>query len=274
MLWDDFKATVNGTKEAAELEKGHLIKDIKPSLINYQVSTPDGQSVERKVFNFNNSICQYEKYIIFICSSKIYQAKLLSWREFLDKLKFSGKQDWLTKLKVALEIYNGEIKGFAMLPDAKERRQKYLKDYMKQLILTQIQTVIFKYGASHQDSDSTHMDSDEVNSSSEERDFTIDKVSIRASIEFCLQISEVGFLFGDIYRFFVEKGLEDKFINLLSAPIIAGQFRNEYIPEHVLQKLVRMYEDRQEFKLLEKLILNINIEAYQKRMSMSDTMTA
>ena len=33
-----------------------------------------------------------------------------------------------------------------------------------------------------------------------------------------------------------------------------------------------MYEDRQEFKLLEKLILNINVEAYQSRMNMSDNM--
>ena len=35
-----------------------------------------------------------------------------------------------------------------------------------------------------------------------------------------------------------------------------------------------MYEDRQEFKLLEKLILNINVEAYQSRMNMSDNMQA
>ena len=109
-----------------------------------------------------------------------------------------------------------------------------MKDYMKKLILTSIQTVIFKFKTSNQDSDSTHNDSDDVNSSTEEKDFSIDKIAIKVSIEFCLQISEVDYLFGDIYRFFVEKELEDKFISHLCAPIIAGQFRNEYIPEHVL----------------------------------------
>jgi len=74
---------------------------------------------------------------------------LLSWREFIDKLKFTDNHDWLTVLKVALEIYNGEIKGFALLPDAKERRQSFLKDYMKKLILTSIQTVIFKFKNNH-----------------------------------------------------------------------------------------------------------------------------
>lgn len=29
---------------------------------------------------------------------------------------------------------------------------------------------------------------------------------------------------------------------------------------------MRLYEDRQEFKILEKIILNINIEPYQKRL--------
>ena len=46
---------------------------------------------------------------------------------------------------MSLEIYNGEIKGFAMLPDARERRQSFLKDYMRKLIMQSIQTVIFKY---------------------------------------------------------------------------------------------------------------------------------
>lgn len=261
----DFKATVEGTK-ASELETGHLVRDIKPGVVTYHLERPDGSTFENKVMNFNNTICQYKKNIIFIGASKIYRARLLSWREFIDKLKFTDNHDWLTVLKVALEIYNGEIKGFALLPDAKERRQSFLKDYMKKLILTSIQTVIFKfktnYDGANSQSDSTHNDSDEA---AEEKDFSIDKIAIKVSIEFCLQIGEADYLFGEIYRFFVEKDLEDKFISHLCAPIIAGQFRSERVPESILHKLVRMYEDRQEFKVLEKIILNINVESYQKR---------
>lgn len=85
------------------------------------------------------------------------------------------------------------------------------------------------------------------------------------SIEFCLNIQEVQYLFTDIYRFFCEKELEDKFIAQLCAPIIAAQFRAEFIPESILMKLIRYYEAKKEFKVLEKIILNINVEAYQKR---------
>ena len=53
--------------------------------------------------------------------------------------------DWLTVLKVALEIYKGDLKGFAMLPAALENRQAYMQDYMKNLLITSIQTVVNKY---------------------------------------------------------------------------------------------------------------------------------
>lgn len=92
---------------------------------------------------------------------------------------------------------------------------------MKKLILTSIQTVIYKFKGNDgmvSNSDSTHNDSDD----SYEDNFSIEKIAIKVSIEFCLQISEVDYLFGDIYRFFVEKELEDKFISHLCVPIIAG----------------------------------------------------
>ena len=136
-----FKDTIEGTK-ASELEKGYRVQNIKTGVVSYR---PTEQAALAKVMNFNNSISQFKKNIVFVCQNKIMRARLLSWREFIDKLKFTDNQDWLTVLKVSLEIYNGETKGFAMLPDARERRQNFLKDYMRKLIMQSIQTVIFKY---------------------------------------------------------------------------------------------------------------------------------
>ena len=113
-----FKDTIEGTK-ASELEKGYKVQNIKTGVVSYR---PTEQAALAKVMNFNNSISHFKKNIVFVCQNKIMRARLLSWREFIDKLKFTDNQDWLTVLKVSLEIYNGEIKGFAMLPDARERR--------------------------------------------------------------------------------------------------------------------------------------------------------
>ena len=80
-----FKESIEGTK-ASELERGYKVHDIKSSVVTYRVSDSSAPS---KVMNFNNSISQFKKNIIFICQNKIMRARLLSWREFIDKLKFT-----------------------------------------------------------------------------------------------------------------------------------------------------------------------------------------
>jgi hypothetical protein len=48
-------------------------------------------------------------------------------------------------LKVALEIFNGDLKGYAKVPDEKEIRESILRSFMKDLLMTSIETVIFKF---------------------------------------------------------------------------------------------------------------------------------
>ena len=84
----DFKATVQATR-GSELEAGHRVQDIKPGLVCYEVERPDGSLMEHKVMNFNNTTCQFKKNIIFLGHNNITRARLLSWREFIDKLKFT-----------------------------------------------------------------------------------------------------------------------------------------------------------------------------------------
>jgi hypothetical protein len=57
-------------------------------------------------------------------SKSLVYAHLYSWQEYLNHIKFKENYDWLTVLKVGLEIYNGESKGFAKVPDEKEMREK------------------------------------------------------------------------------------------------------------------------------------------------------
>lgn len=74
----------------------------------------------------------------------VIKAKLFSWKEYLDHIKFKENYDWLTVLKVALEIYNGETKGYTKVPDEKEVREKILKSFMQDMIKDSVQQVIYK----------------------------------------------------------------------------------------------------------------------------------
>lgn len=67
-------------------------------------------------------------------NKSVVKARLFSWKEYIEHIKFKESSDNLTVLKVALEIYNGESKGFAKVPDEKEVREQQLKGYMKDMI--------------------------------------------------------------------------------------------------------------------------------------------
>lgn len=64
---------------------------------------------------------------------------MLTWREYLDNVKFKENADWSAVLKAALEVYSGEIKGLARVPDEKEVREGLLGGFMKDLIKESVQ---------------------------------------------------------------------------------------------------------------------------------------
>ena len=44
-----------------------------------------------------------------------------------------------------LEIYNGDLKGFAKVPDEKEKREGILGGYMKDIIKSSVQRALVKF---------------------------------------------------------------------------------------------------------------------------------
>ena len=51
--------------------------------------------------------------------------------DFIDK---TNPDDWLKVLRAALEIFNGRMVGLAGLPDSREKREKLLRERMKDLL--------------------------------------------------------------------------------------------------------------------------------------------
>ena len=123
----------------------------------------------------------------------------------------------MSVLKVALEIYNGDLKGYAKVPDEKSVRENQLKGYMQDLIKTSIETVIYKFRQASKS------------------DYEADSIVIKVAIEFCLNIGATEFLFTQILELFKKNGFREKLIENLEPFIISGAFRNDYIPEDILK---------------------------------------
>lgn len=67
-------------------------------------------------------------------NKNVVRGRLFSWKEYIEHIKYKENYDWLTSLKVGLEIYNGESKGYAKVPDEKQAREDTLKSFMKDMI--------------------------------------------------------------------------------------------------------------------------------------------
>lgn len=50
-------------------------------------------------------------------NKNLVRGHIFSWKEYIDHIKFTENCDWLAVLKVSLEIYNGDAKGYAKVPD-------------------------------------------------------------------------------------------------------------------------------------------------------------
>jgi hypothetical protein len=81
-----------------------------------------------------------------------------------------------------------------------------------------------------------------------------DVIAIKLSIQFCVSIKACSYLFNDVFNFFRQHNLSDKFLHLLEPSILAGRFREEIIPDRILRMLILFYEKKEEFHTLEKLV--------------------
>lgn len=172
ILNNTFKKVIEVTQHA-ELEKGFEVADIKSNLLQ----------AHQTVMNYNQSVKKYKNSIFFMCGKTVLKAKVFTWKEYLDYLKFKENQDWLQVLKVALEIYTGELKGYTKVPDEKEMREGILLSFMKDQIKDSVNQVLYKYKPG-------------VASTG---DYQADSIAIKVAIEFCLSINATFFLFTELY---------------------------------------------------------------------------
>jgi hypothetical protein len=130
------------------------------------------------VMNFNQSVRKHKLSLFFLCGKTVVRAKLFSWKEYLDYLKYSENANWLDVLKVAVEIYNGELKGFGKVPDEKEIREGILKSFMKDMIKQGVQDQIQKAKTNKVVNNSTSINAPEQQTSKFRADSVATKLAI------------------------------------------------------------------------------------------------
>jgi hypothetical protein len=190
--------------------------------------------------NFTNSVHYQKQNVVFLGTKGIQRARIFSWKEYIDFIR--EKHDWLAVLKVALEIYNGDLKGLAKVADEKEMREAQMKSYLKELLKSSIENVIYKF--QQKNSSGGGSLASKMTEGSIGTDYRADEIAIKVSIEFCLSISATDFLFAEMFTLFHQFNMRAKLIANLEPFLISGQFKKGVIPEDVLTEFLRYYEQK------------------------------
>lgn len=175
---------------------------------------------------------------------------VLTYQEYLDRLRQQTKT-WLDLLKATLEIFSGDLKGFANVADEKQQRERDMMSFMKRQLIESLQNALPQQtGSAFQDEKKQLM----MNQ--------METIAIRAAIEFCLNLQEFEFLFGDVCDYFCDRNLQDQFIRGLEQFVLSGKLRQVKLPEIIIRKMIHECENSEKFQQLERLIQQLDLTEY------------
>jgi hypothetical protein len=208
---------------------------------------------EKHLMTYHQTIIGRGKQLLLLGKGVITGGYLLTWNEYLEKLKNKG--DWLIALSVGLEMYNGRVKGFGDIPENEEFRHESLRGILKNFLSQEIMNLLEK--------DKTHRNQlvQTIQTKQITRQLTHDfnSLSVIVSIEFCLGIAAIPYLFSDLLTLFEEYKIHNLFLENLEPFIKSGRFRKIPFPDEVLKKLTALYLDNNKMHILERIILFLDL---------------
>ena len=229
--------------EDAILEEGKLIENnLLKTIIKF----------DEKEYNIYNNYIIYEKKLIYILAeSKIYTIKLLNFENCINDLIDNKK--WLDALNLGIDLYQGNITSLPDIPNEKNLRNKILLPILKNLI-------------------DKYIDDNFLNN-----DISLENLEkcMNISIEFCLSIKLLNFLFFDVQQTFAKKGKSDEFIKKIQPFILKDKLIKEEISD-ALPSLYVTYKTKNELSLFDHLLTHLNFQNINseiiKRFSVTDNL--
>ncbi len=222
--------------KAAELEKpyrmaGPFVRSQAMLLAKQKQGTTQMQRT-----SCQQSVVRSGRQMLGLLRNEVLEARLYSWLEFLEEQR--GKSQWIPALSVSIEIYSGNLKGFANTPERKEFREGALKAFMKEFI----------YNSLMQDLEKNK----EVKTPTS---LASTLTQIQTTIEYCIIIGETNMLLQDLFTLFSEHNLEEMFMDAMEPFILAGKFSAIQLPPHILKLVIDYYVRKSNFQTLEQALL-------------------
>ena len=238
----------NIINDKAFLEKGFVVD---PNIKKINLSN-DNSGLRQK--NCYRQFIRMKKKTIYLgCETSFYIGKLLDYEDCSNELEKEKK--WFDTLSLGIDIIQGRITSFPDVPINEIDRRKTVIPFLKKLIKRYID---FSF--------------QQINNKINDN---IDKIInlIYVSIEFCIEIRNISFLFNEILKIFDSKGLNDQFYQCIETFIFYDKVKSDDISNSI-PEIYGTYKLKKELNIFSHLIIHLNYKSinneFIKRCSVGD----
>ena len=215
---------------------------------SFQTYIPDKEEKTNHSLNkasYYNTLVNNLKKIFVLGKTKFHYLKIQNWDELLANYRQSS--EWLEALSLGLKIYQGTNTILPDVPlDEKDRKEK---------VRYTLRNMILEYVSSYTGSHLTN------NNKNVEDSTRLKSDCINISIEFCIEMNDIDYLFNQIQPTLDNNRLSDLFYERLEPFILCDKIKNQNIGDLTISKIVDLYIKKGKFDMLSRLLTHLDIQS-------------
>ena len=221
--------------------EGNILKQMN-------LKTPNGGRKETYINTIINNITKEEFNVL--TNKYLYHQQLLDYQKYLKDLQ--KKEKWMELLILGMYIFQGRMTALNGIPVTIKERKKavggFLQDVISQFLFT---------NSSSQQASNNNKNNYFDPSLENER---IEK-NMEITIEFCIEIESVDYLFDKILKIYESKKYKEIFLSKLEPFILCDKMIKFEIPEEIVLDLIKLYESQKKLDTLSQLLMHINVKS-------------
>ena len=169
------------------------------------------------------SIVENNDSIFSLDKNEIYKVELVEWEIFLNNL--SKNEDFINLFSIGIDLYKDKMNALSNIPVNKEKTE--IRDYLKKCIC---QYIILNI-------EEKKIKGSSLEEAKYKKRKRIDDC-IKISIELCIEINAVDYLFETIEPILESKDYEELFLEKLEPFILCDKIKDFVLPSNIILKLI------------------------------------
>ena len=205
---------------------------------------------ETYFYSILNNNTKDESSVCVLTDNQIYYQELIDYQKYLKDLQ--KKENWMGLLILGINIYKGKMAALNGIPFKKKDRKSTIGEYLQDLI----SQFLFTNAGTQQvlnNSKNNYFDPNQEKARIEK--------NMDITIEFCIEIDSVNYLFDKILKIYESKKYKEIFLSKLEPFILCDKMKKFDIPEEIILDLIKLYESKKQFDVLGQILIHFNIKS-------------